>query len=116
MKIRLFAVALSSAFVLQLGKDRFQPYVFVCCHDHYPSNSHGPTYTQYLSFCCCHVPGFLAMQAETLEDLHEWKAALEEALSNAPNAALVMGQNGIFKNDQLNAADVSSEQCVFLTT
>ncbi|KAI3460064.1 hypothetical protein Pfo_016727 [Paulownia fortunei] len=50
------------------------------------------------------------LKAETLEDLHEWKVALEEALSNAPNAALVMGQNGIFRSDQLNVADVSSEQ------
>ncbi|KAL6527289.1 Rho GTPase-activating protein ren1 [Orobanche gracilis] len=50
------------------------------------------------------------LKAETLEDLHEWKTALEEALSNAPNAALVMGQNGIFRNDQANGADVYSEQ------
>ncbi|KAL6504266.1 hypothetical protein OROGR_026189 [Orobanche gracilis] len=50
------------------------------------------------------------LKAETLEDLHEWKIALEEALSNAPNATLVMGQNGIFRNDQANGADVSSEQ------
>lgn len=55
------------------------------------------------------MPGFLVTQAETLEDLHEWKAALEEALANAPNAALV-GQKGIFRNDQSNGADVSSEQ------
>ncbi|XP_073281878.1 rho GTPase-activating protein REN1-like isoform X6 [Primulina huaijiensis] len=50
------------------------------------------------------------LKAETLEDLHEWKAALEEALKNAPSAALVIGQNGKLKNDQPNAADVSSEQ------
>ncbi|CAI9771322.1 unnamed protein product [Fraxinus pennsylvanica] len=50
------------------------------------------------------------LKAETLEDLQEWKAALEEALSNAPSAALVMGQNGIFRNDQSNAADASLEQ------
>ncbi|CDP11488.1 unnamed protein product [Coffea canephora] len=50
------------------------------------------------------------LKAETLEDLFEWKAALEEALANAPNAALVMGQNGIFRNDQGNIADASSEQ------
>lgn len=57
----------------------------------------------------------LVMQAETMEDLHEWKAALEEALSNAPNAALVTGQNGMFKNEQSNTADASSDQCIFLT-
>ena len=53
-------------------------------------------------------------QAETMEDLHEWKAALEEALLNAPHATAT-GQNGIFKNDQLNAADASSDQSIFLT-
>ncbi|OIT03785.1 PREDICTED: rho GTPase-activating protein REN1-like [Nicotiana attenuata] len=50
------------------------------------------------------------LKAETLEDLLEWKTALEEALANAPSAALVMGQNGIFRNDQANAVDVSLEQ------
>lgn len=50
------------------------------------------------------------LKAETMEDLHEWKAALEEALSNAPNAALVTGQNGMFKNEQSNTADASSDQ------
>ncbi|KAL3619622.1 hypothetical protein CASFOL_034534 [Castilleja foliolosa] len=49
------------------------------------------------------------LKAETLEDLHEWKTALEEALANAPNAALVMGQNGIFRNDQSNGTDALSE-------
>ncbi|XP_073053054.1 rho GTPase-activating protein REN1-like isoform X2 [Primulina eburnea] len=50
------------------------------------------------------------LKAETLEDLHEWKDALEEALKNAPSAALVTGPNGKLKNDQPNAADASSEQ------
>ncbi|KAL3830394.1 hypothetical protein ACJIZ3_019196 [Penstemon smallii] len=49
------------------------------------------------------------LKAETSEDLHEWKAALEEALANAPPAALVMGQNGILRNDQSSATDVTSE-------
>ncbi|XP_019153212.1 PREDICTED: rho GTPase-activating protein REN1-like isoform X3 [Ipomoea nil] len=49
------------------------------------------------------------LKAETLEDLLEWKAALEEALANAPNAALVMGQNGMFRNDQGNALDASDQ-------
>ncbi|XP_062215558.1 rho GTPase-activating protein 7-like isoform X2 [Phragmites australis] len=39
------------------------------------------------------------LKAETFEDLFEWKTALEEALAQAPNAALVMGHNGIFRND-----------------
>ncbi|KAK4489963.1 hypothetical protein RD792_000617 [Penstemon davidsonii] len=56
------------------------------------------------------MPEFPVTQAESLDDLHEWKAALKEALSNAPSAALVMGQNGIFKNDQGNAVDISSVQ------
>ncbi|KAH7567679.1 hypothetical protein JRO89_XS07G0118900 [Xanthoceras sorbifolium] len=50
------------------------------------------------------------LKAETLEDLYEWKTALETALSQAPNSASVMGQNGVLKNDQTEAADGSSEQ------
>ncbi|KAG8632838.1 rho GTPase-activating protein REN1 isoform X2 [Manihot esculenta] len=48
------------------------------------------------------------LKAETLEDLYEWKTALESALAQAPNAALVMGQNGIFKNDQNDGTDCSN--------
>ncbi|XP_035551636.1 rho GTPase-activating protein REN1-like isoform X1 [Juglans regia] len=33
------------------------------------------------------------LKAETLDDLYEWKAALENALAQAPSAAHVMGQN-----------------------
>ncbi|XP_022848838.1 rho GTPase-activating protein REN1-like [Olea europaea var. sylvestris] len=50
------------------------------------------------------------LKAETLEDLQEWKAALEEALLNAPSAALLMGQNGVIRNNQSNAADTSLEE------
>lgn len=50
----------------------------------------------------------LVLKAETLEDLYEWKTALESALAQAPNAALVMGQNGIFKNDQNDGTDCSN--------
>lgn len=39
------------------------------------------------------------LKAETLDDLYEWKAALEQALAQAPNAALVIGQNGIFRTE-----------------
>eukprot|EP00252_Welwitschia_mirabilis_P015261 TRINITY_DN3353_c0_g2_i2.p1 TRINITY_DN3353_c0_g2~~TRINITY_DN3353_c0_g2_i2.p1 ORF type:complete len:893 (+),score=225.98 TRINITY_DN3353_c0_g2_i2:168-2846(+) len=49
------------------------------------------------------------LKAETLDDLIEWKTALEHALAQAPNAALVMGQNGIFHNDSLDGTDVSAE-------
>ncbi|GER40736.1 Rho GTPase-activating protein [Striga asiatica] len=39
------------------------------------------------------------LKAETMEDLYEWKTALEHALAQAPSAALVMGHNGIFRTD-----------------
>jgi len=58
----------------------------------------------------------LMLQAETLEDLNEWKTALENALAEAPNAALVMGQNGIFRSDQAVAPDGSLEQCMLHLT
>ncbi|KAL7595393.1 hypothetical protein Lser_V15G31034 [Lactuca serriola] len=50
------------------------------------------------------------LKAETLEDLHEWKTALEEALANAPTAGTGIGQNGITKNDKGENADGSHEQ------
>ncbi|XWS23968.1 hypothetical protein CRYUN_Cryun28dG0061100 [Craigia yunnanensis] len=49
------------------------------------------------------------LKAETLEDMYEWKAALENALSQAPSSAHVMGQNGIFVNDKADAVDGSKE-------
>lgn len=36
------------------------------------------------------------------------------ALSNAPSAATVQGQNGISKSDKGDTADGSHEQCKFL--
>ncbi|KAG2692487.1 hypothetical protein I3843_08G055300 [Carya illinoinensis] len=50
------------------------------------------------------------LKAETMEDLYEWKAALENALVQAPSAAHVMGQNGIFRNDQNDSIDNSLDQ------
>ncbi|KAI4389816.1 hypothetical protein MLD38_001998 [Melastoma candidum] len=50
------------------------------------------------------------LKAETLEDLNEWKEALEDALSQAPSAALVTGQNGILQNNQSGTADGSPGQ------
>lgn len=47
------------------------------------------------------------LKAETSEDLFEWKTALELALAQAPNAALVMGHNGIFRNDNTDAFEGS---------
>ncbi|KAK1294522.1 hypothetical protein QJS10_CPA16g01038 [Acorus calamus] len=50
------------------------------------------------------------LKAESSEDLYEWKAALEQALAQAPNAALVMGHNGIFRNDAADAFEGSVQQ------
>lgn len=50
------------------------------------------------------------LKAETLEDLYEWKTALEQALAQAPSAALVMGHNGIFRNDANDTIDGSFHQ------
>ncbi|GKG41222.1 Rho GTPase-activating protein REN1-like protein isoform X1, partial [Tanacetum coccineum] len=47
------------------------------------------------------------LKAETSEDLHEWKTALEEALENAPSAGTGLGQTGISKNDKGENADGS---------
>ncbi|XP_023729339.1 rho GTPase-activating protein 7 isoform X1 [Lactuca sativa] len=45
------------------------------------------------------------LKAETSEDLFEWKTALEHALAQAPSAALVMGNNGIFRNDTTDSIE-----------
>ncbi|XP_076921283.1 rho GTPase-activating protein REN1-like [Bidens hawaiensis] len=45
------------------------------------------------------------LKAETLDDLHEWKTALGEALENAPT----VGQTGISKNEKGENADGSHE-------
>ncbi|RWW78714.1 hypothetical protein BHE74_00013051, partial [Ensete ventricosum] len=50
------------------------------------------------------------LKAETSEDLYEWKAALENALSQAPSAALPLGQNGIFHNDKTESTEASGDQ------
>ncbi|KVH99701.1 Pleckstrin homology domain-containing protein, partial [Cynara cardunculus var. scolymus] len=50
------------------------------------------------------------LKAETSEDLFEWKAALEEALANAPSAGTGMGQTGISKNEKSENPDGSHEQ------
>ncbi|KAK4760533.1 hypothetical protein SAY87_005426 [Trapa incisa] len=50
------------------------------------------------------------LKAETLEDLYEWKTALEDALDQAPSAALAMGQNGIFRNDPNEVIDEAFNQ------
>ncbi|GAB2277091.1 Rho GTPase-activating protein 7 [Dionaea muscipula] len=50
------------------------------------------------------------LKAETAEDLYEWKTALEQALAQAPSAALVMGHNGLFRNDTHDAIEGSFQQ------
>ncbi|XP_043721738.1 rho GTPase-activating protein 7-like isoform X1 [Telopea speciosissima] len=50
------------------------------------------------------------LKAESSEDLYEWKAALEQALAQAPNAALVIGHNGIFRNDTNDTIEGSFKQ------
>ncbi|CAL9191777.1 unnamed protein product [Musa hybrid cultivar] len=50
------------------------------------------------------------LKAETSEDLYEWKAALENALSQAPSAALPLGQNGIIHNDKTELTEASGDQ------
>ncbi|XP_064993248.1 rho GTPase-activating protein REN1-like isoform X3 [Musa acuminata AAA Group] len=47
------------------------------------------------------------LKAETSEDLYEWKAALENALLQAPSAALPLGQNGIIHNDKTESTEAS---------
>ncbi|KAA8549980.1 hypothetical protein F0562_001663 [Nyssa sinensis] len=50
------------------------------------------------------------LKAESLEDLYEWKTALEHALAQAPSATLVMGHNGIFRNDTNDSIEGSFHQ------
>ncbi|XP_051134515.1 rho GTPase-activating protein 7-like [Andrographis paniculata] len=50
------------------------------------------------------------LKAETLEDLNEWKTALENAIAQAPSAALVMGHNGIFRSDTNETMEGSFHQ------
>uniref|UniRef100_A0A5B7AVZ7 Putative rho GTPase-activating protein 7 isoform X1 n=1 Tax=Davidia involucrata TaxID=16924 RepID=A0A5B7AVZ7_DAVIN len=50
------------------------------------------------------------LKAESSEDLYEWKTALEHALAQAPSAALVMGHNGIFRNDTNDTIEGSFHQ------
>lgn len=62
---------------------------------------------------CTSQPVYLLLQAETLEDLYEWKAALENALSQAPSTAHA---NGILKNDKIEPKDGSSETCMLFSS
>ncbi|GMH11448.1 hypothetical protein Nepgr_013289 [Nepenthes gracilis] len=50
------------------------------------------------------------LKAETSQDLYEWKTALEQALAQAPSAALVMGHNGLFRNETHDSLEGSFHQ------
>ncbi|XP_076940498.1 rho GTPase-activating protein REN1-like [Bidens hawaiensis] len=58
-----------------------------------------------VSFPDGHDGRSFTLKAETLDDLHEWKTALGEALENAPT----VGQTGISKNEKGENADGSHE-------
>lgn len=60
-----------------------------------------------MPFTCC-------LQAETLEDLQEWKTALDNALALAPSATNNAGQNGILKSDQADEANCAADQRMLL--
>ena len=49
-------------------------------------------------------------QAETTEELNEWKSALENALAQAPAVANAVGQNPIFSTDIAEPAEAPAEQ------
>ncbi|KAG0485557.1 hypothetical protein HPP92_009636 [Vanilla planifolia] len=51
------------------------------------------------------------LKTETVEELNEWKAALENALARAPSASHVMGQTGIFRSEMAESVEASVEQC-----
>ena len=61
----------------------------------------------FLFLCLTHE------KAETSDDLFEWKTALEQALAQAPSAALVMGHNGIFRSDTSDKIDSSFHPCLY---
>ncbi|XP_021861394.1 rho GTPase-activating protein REN1 isoform X2 [Spinacia oleracea] len=50
------------------------------------------------------------LKAETLEDLQEWKTALENALALAPHATHCAGQNGILKSEQVDDVNGAADQ------
>lgn len=56
----------------------------------------------------------MLLQAETLEDLQEWKTALENALALAPHATHCAGQNGILKSEQVDDVNGAADQRMLL--
>ncbi|KAL2608815.1 hypothetical protein R1flu_027388 [Riccia fluitans] len=49
------------------------------------------------------------LKAETMEDLEDWKIALDRALAAAPNADLVMSHNGLYRNDSIDTEGSSKD-------
>ncbi|PPD95891.1 hypothetical protein GOBAR_DD07082 [Gossypium barbadense] len=49
------------------------------------------------------------LKAESSEDLYEWKAAFENALSQAPSSPHVLGKNDILGNEKANAVNGSKD-------
>ncbi|CAM6043973.1 unnamed protein product [Sphagnum compactum] len=49
------------------------------------------------------------LKAETVEDVDEWKEALERALEAAPNAALVVGHDTAFRHESHDSFEGSAE-------
>ncbi|KAA3484838.1 rho GTPase-activating protein REN1-like isoform X2 [Gossypium australe] len=49
------------------------------------------------------------LKAESLKDLYEWKAAFENALSQAPSSAHVLGKNDILGNEKANTVNGSKD-------
>jgi hypothetical protein len=58
---------------------------------------------------CCSLDILNYLQAETVEDVDEWKDALERALQAAPNAS-ALSSSPSFQTEGLESIDGSSEQ------
>ncbi|XP_062210639.1 rho GTPase-activating protein REN1-like isoform X3 [Phragmites australis] len=54
---------------------------------------------------------FTLKQAETTEDLNEWRSALENALAQAPSAVNTAGQHPIVRTDATEPVEVAVELC-----
>lgn len=64
----------------------------------------------YLVLLSSHIYTSFYEQAETLEDLHEWKNVLEIAISQAPSPPVATGgQSTTSQNDETN--DDGSQHC-----
>jgi hypothetical protein len=63
-------------------------------------------------YCCRNLMVlFSSKQAETTEELNEWRSALESALAQAPSVANTVGQNPIFSTDGTEPSEAPTEQC-----